>query len=146
MEQAGCKILLVPLSTAINTVAMSDHCAWAVSLFSLNSWLAVELLQGLDDALRLQQLQQVADRSNIRLLAAGAVLMHVRSRKPLHDVLTAIKLGCTVHECGFALQSNAEAHLRPRLRLAGIYPASLLRATLEIAARPSLEAPITLLA
>ncbi|MEO5658782.1 MAG: error-prone DNA polymerase, partial [Polaromonas sp.] len=100
-----------------------------------NCWLAVELLQGLDDALRLQQLQEVATRTGIRLLAAGQVLMHVRSRKPLHDVMTAIREGKTVHECGFALQANAEAHLRPRMRLADIYPADLLRATLEVAAR-----------
>ena len=61
--------------------------------------------------------------------------MHVRSRKTLHDVLTAIKLGTTVHECGFELQANAEAHLRPRMRLADIYPAAMLRATLEVAGR-----------
>jgi error-prone DNA polymerase len=102
-----------------------------------SAWLAVELLQGLDDALRLQQLQEVAARTGIRLVAAGNVLMHKRSRKPLHDVMTAVKLGKTVHECGFALQANAEAHLRPRMRLAGMYPAALLRATLEVAARCS---------
>ena len=100
-----------------------------------NCWLAVELLQGLDDALRLRQLQEVAQRTGIRLVAAGNVLMHVRSRKPLHDVMTAIGLGKTVHECGFALRANAEAHLRPRMRLADIYPARLLSATLEVAAR-----------
>ena len=133
-----CEILLSPLQDtgcAINTEALCAHAAWARGLFGLNAWLAVELLQGLDDALRLQQLQEVARRTGIRLVAAGHVLMHKRSRKPLHDVMTAIKLGKPVHACGFALQANAEAHLRPRMRLAEIYPAGLLRATLEIAAR-----------
>ena len=133
-----CEILLSPLSPlsgAINTEALCTHSKWATALFGLNSWLAVELRQDLDDALRLQQLQEVSRRSGIRLVAAGGVLMHVRSRKPLHDVLTAIRLGCTVHECGFELQANAEAHLRPRMRLADIYPAELLRATLEVASR-----------
>jgi error-prone DNA polymerase len=134
-----CEILLAPLhdvgADAINTEALCAHCAWAAGLFGIHAWLAVELLQGLDDALRLQQLQEVARRTGIRLVAAGHVLMHKRSRKPLHDVMTAIKLGKPVHECGFALQPNAEAHLRPRMRLAEIYPASLLRATLEVAAR-----------
>lgn len=134
-----CEILLAPLheagAGAINTEALCAHCAWAAGLFGTNAWLAVELLQGLDDALRLQQLQEVAQRTGIRLVAAGHVLMHKRSRKPLHDVMTAIKLGKPVHECGFALQPNAESHLRPRMRLAEIYPASLLRATLEVAAR-----------
>ncbi len=132
---ADCEVLLSPLPGAIDTEALCAHAAWAAGLFGIQAWLAVELLQGLDDALRLQQLQDVAQRSGIRLVAAGHVLMHVRSRKPLHDVLTAIGLGRTVHECGFALQANAEAHLRPRMRLSDIYPAALLRATLEVAAR-----------
>ncbi len=132
---AGCEILLSPLQGAINTEAMCTHADWAGRLFGLKSWLAVELQQGLDDALRLQQLQQVSSRTGLRLVAAGNVLMHVRSRKPLHDVMTAIGLGKTVHECGFALQPNAEACLRPRMRLAEIYPAPLLAATLEVAAR-----------
>ena len=137
---ADCEIMLSPQPDfAINTEALIAHCDWARALFDskngANCWLAVELLQGMDDALRLQQLQEVAQRTGIRLVAAGHVLMHVRSRKPLHDVMTAIGLGKTVHECGFALQANAEAHLRPRMRLADIYPAHLLSATLEVAAR-----------
>jgi error-prone DNA polymerase len=132
-----CEILLSPLPDAIDAQALGAHAAWATGLFGRSAWLAVELLQGLDDALRLQQLQEVAANTGIRLVAAGNVLMHKRSRKPLHDVMTAVKLGKTVHECGFALQANAEAHLRPRMRLAGMYPAALLRATLEVAARCS---------
>ena len=100
-----------------------------------NLWLAVELLQTMDDALRLQQLQAISQQTGVPLVAAGAVLMHVRSRKPLHDVITAVGMNCTVHDCGFALAPNAEAHLRPRMRLASLYPPELLVATLEIARR-----------
>jgi error-prone DNA polymerase len=130
-----CELLLSPLPGAINTEAISDHAHWAAALFGSRLWLAVELSQGLDDALRLSQLREASRRSGVRLVAAGNVLMHVRSRKPLHDVLTAIKLGCTVHECGFELQANAEAHLRHRMKLAEIYPRDLLRVTLEVATR-----------
>ncbi len=132
---ADCEVILCPLPDAIHTEALTVHAAWATSLFGSKSWLAVELLQGLDDALRLQQLQQVAHRTDIRLVAAGSVLMHVRSRKPLHDVLTAVGLGKTVHACGLEVQPNAEAHLRPRMRLASLYPPELLAATIEVAAR-----------
>ena len=138
-QLADCEILLAPLSGAINTEALGAHIDWARGLFGLHVWLAVELLQELDDALRLQQLRALARQTGVRLVAAGNVQMHVRSRKPLHDVMTAIGLGKTVHECGFALQTNAEAHLRPRMRLAEIYPADLLRATLEVAARCSFD-------
>ena len=48
-----------------------------------NVWLAAELLQGLDDALRLAQLQALSLKSGIPLVACGDVHMHVRSRKPL---------------------------------------------------------------
>ncbi len=132
-----CEILLAPLSGAINTEALCAHVSWARGIFGTQVWLAVELLQELDDALRLQQLRHIARQAGVRLVATGNVQMHVRSRKPLHDVMTAIGLGKTVHECGFSLQTNAEAHLRPRMRLAEIYPADLLRATLEVAARCS---------
>ena len=136
---AGCELIICPTPDAINTEALCAGICCDNGIFSSHVrphvWLAVELLQGLDDALRLQQLQDVARRTGIQLVAAGAVCMHVRSRKPLHDVLTAIGLGQTVHDCGFALQPNAEAHLRHRMRLAALYPPELLAATLDIAAR-----------
>ncbi|MBA3592885.1 MAG: error-prone DNA polymerase [Polaromonas sp.] len=130
-----CEVMLSPLPDAIDTEALCAYATWANNNFGAHAWLAVELLQGLDDALRLAQLREVARRSGIALVAAGQVLMHVRSRKPLHDVLTAIRLGCTVHECGFELQANAEAHLRQRMRLAEVYPRDLLRATGVVAGR-----------
>ena len=130
-----CEVIVCPLPGAIDGVALQAISTWAVARFGIHSWLAVELLQGLDDALRLHQLQQVAQQCGMALVAAGSVLMHVRSRKPLHDVLTAIQLGCTVHDGGLALQANAEAHLRPRMRLASIYPPELLAATLTVAGR-----------
>ena len=132
-----CEVIVCPFPGAIDGEALKTISDWAVARFGVSSWLAVELLQDLDDALRLHQLQQVAQQCGIGLVAAGSVLMHVRSRKPLHDVLTAIKFGCTVYDGGLALQANAEAHLRPRMRLAGIYPPELLAATLVVAARCS---------
>ena len=130
-----CEVILCPPHIAINTEAACIHIHWLKSIFSMNLWLAVELLQGLDDALRLQQLQLLALQTGVPLVASGAALMHVRSRKPLLDVLTAIGMNCTVHDCGFALSPNAEAHLRPRMRLASLYPPELLAATLKIASR-----------
>lgn len=97
-------------------------------------WLALELHHAADDSAWLATMQQVGTHSGVRLVAAGQVLMHVRARKPLQDVLTAVGQGRAVHDCGFALQPNAEAHLRSRVRLASQYPPELLAATLEIAA------------
>lgn len=130
-----CEVIFCLPQSAINTEAAYSSIYWLKRIFDIHLWLAVELLQAIDDALRLQQLQALSQQTGVPLVAAGAVLMHVRSRKPLHDVLTATGLGCTVHDCGFALSPNAEAHLRPRMRLASLYPPDLLAATLEIARR-----------
>ena len=49
--------------------------------------------------------------------------------------MTATRVGRPLTECGFALQPNAERHLRTRLRLAQTYPEDLLAQTLKVADR-----------
>jgi error-prone DNA polymerase len=108
---------------------------WLQQQFPQRCWLAVELLHRLDDDLWLRQLRAAGARSGVPLVAAGNVHMHVRSRKPLQDVMTAVRLSQPVAECGYALQPNAEAHLRARLRLAALYPPELLTETVRVAQR-----------
>jgi error-prone DNA polymerase len=98
-------------------------------------WLGVVLHQAADDDWWLMQLDDCASRAGVPLVAAGGVLMHARSRKPLHDVLTAVRLGTPVADCGQALLPNAQAHLRTRLQLGRLYPPDLLANTLEVARR-----------
>ena len=134
----GCELLLVPERTvqnATNFVAVSALLASARAQFGLNFWLVAELLLEPDDDLWLDTLQQAGAAGGVPLVAGGDVHMHVRSRKPLQDVITAVRLGLPVAQCGFALQPHAERHLRQRVRLAGIYPPELLQATVQIAQR-----------
>ncbi len=97
--------------------------------------LLAELHADADDARWLAQLCWLSSATGWPLAAAGEVHMHARSRKRLQDVLTAIRLGRPVHRCGFALQPNAERHLRPLERLVRIHPPDLLAATLAVAER-----------
>ena len=134
----GCELLLVPERTVQNAtdfVAVGALLASARAQFGLNFWLVAELLLEPDDDLWLATLQQAGAAVGVPLVAAGDVHMHVRSRKPLQDVITAVRLGLPVAQCGFALQPHAERHLRQRVRLAGIYPPELLQATVQIAQR-----------
>jgi len=108
---------------------------WVLEHFLGRCWLGVELLRLLDDEMWLYRLRQVSDLTAIPLVAVGDVHFHVRSRKPLQDVLTATRLGKPLTACGLDLQPNAERHLRTRLRLAQTYPADLLAETLNVAAR-----------
>ena len=115
--------------------ALLSQAQWLLQHFSGRGWIAVELWREAGDARWLQRLQTLSGQTALPLVAAGDVQMHRRSRKPLHDVLAAIRLGRTVADCGFELQSNAERHLRSRLRLAQIYPPELLQATRTVANR-----------
>ena len=53
---------------------------------------------GPDDALRLLQLEWLAQETHIPLLASNDPRCHVRTRQPLQDVLTSIRAGRTVEE------------------------------------------------
>jgi error-prone DNA polymerase len=136
-----CEILLAPLREGPDAIDAGDAIelraivAWAKNLFGSRTWLAAELTLGLDDALWLDTLQHVSAATGVPLVAAGDVHMHVRSRKALQDVITAVHEGKMVSDCGLALQASAERYLRPRVRLGGIYPGELLANTLRVAAR-----------
>jgi error-prone DNA polymerase len=134
----GCEVLFVPhrtLGEAFDIDALCARLMQCRQLYASALWLAVELHHSLDDDLWLATLREAGERCGVPLVAAGDVHMHVRSRKRLQDVITAVRLGKTVEQCGYELQANAEKHLRPRLRLAEIYPPELLEATRVVAHR-----------
>ena len=92
-------------------------------------------MHGANDNALLDALRERSAASGLPLVAAGDVHMHVRSRKPLQDTLTAIRINTTIAAAGHALQPNAERHLRSRAALARIYPPELLAETQCIADR-----------
>jgi error-prone DNA polymerase len=130
----GCFAILLPEpGQPFETVFA--HAMWLKTWFGNDRCaIAIELLNRPHDASRLAVLPRVAALTGLPLVACGDVLMHARSRKPLQDALTATRVGRPVADCGFALQPNAEAHLRSRQRLAGLYAPDWLARTLQIAA------------
>ncbi|MDR0775122.1 MAG: error-prone DNA polymerase [Azonexus sp.] len=123
-----CLVLWVPGAAP----AVADG-RWLAERFPGRLWLAVELHAGPDDAARLAELQDLGAACGLPLVAAGDVHMHVRARRPLQDVLTALRLKTSVFAAGYALFPNGERHLRSRLRLARLYPPELLAETLVVA-------------
>ncbi|AKC72649.2 error-prone DNA polymerase [Pandoraea oxalativorans] len=135
----GCLIIIVPDpdASAERTLAQTR---WAAQTFGEGRvWLALERRHRADDEMHLARLRLICAECNVPLVATGHVLMHVRSRKPLQDTLTAIGLSKPVQACGLALSSNAEQHLRTRLRLAWLYPKEALAETAVIASRCHFE-------
>jgi len=128
-----CMALLVP-DPAQSFETLFNHAMWLKTWFGVErAALALELRLLPHDALLVDLLKRVSATTGLRLVATGGVLMHTRSRKALLDVLTATRLKCTVGQAGLALQANAEAHLRSRVRLAGLYRPEWLQATLDVA-------------
>jgi error-prone DNA polymerase len=127
---SGALVLWVP-----NSGTEPELGRWLAERFAGRAWIAVELHCGPNDRAKLNGLQQLSKHAGLRLVAAGDVHMHVRSRKRLHDVLTAIRLGKPVAQCGQALHPNAERSLRLRMRLAQLYPPEWLAESVAIAER-----------
>ena len=128
-----CLALLVPSPSSLPP--SRGEAEWLAERFPGRAWIAAELHCGPDDRARLTGLRALARTAGLPLVAAGDVHMHVRSRRRLQDVLTAVRLRCPVRECGHALFPNAERSLRLRMRLAQLYPPELLAETLRVAER-----------
>ena len=130
----GCLALLIPAGDA-SFEQLFGQAMWLKTWFPERAWIAVENLLRATDGPLIERIERVGHLTGVPLVAAGDVHMHLRSRKPVLDVAAAIRLGKTVAECGFALASNAEQYLRPRVRLAQLYAPEWLDETLKIAAR-----------
>ena len=101
--------------------------------------LASSCLYGPDDAGRLEQLASLGAHVGIPLVATNDVHYHVPQRRPLQDVLTCIRLGCTLEEAGMHLYPHAERASKPpeeMARLFWAYPQAIAR-SVEIAERAS---------
>ncbi len=97
---------------------------------------AVHYYRG-DDRQRLAALADLSARTRVPLLATNDVHYHVPRRRPLQDVLTCVRLGCTIDQAGWRLHANAERHLKGPEEMARLfrdYPEALARG-LEISSQ-----------
>ena len=131
-----CLALLVPdASQPFETVF--GHAMWLKTWFQDRAAIALSQLCRSGDEELLSVVRRVAKFTGLPIVATGDVLMHVRSRKPLQDALSATRLRRSVAHCGAQLESNAEQHLRARSRLATLYEPEWMEKTLVLAGRCS---------
>ena len=132
-----CLVIWCPKEDSTSDFDHAEQANWLAQHFTKRCWIAVEMLRGADDKWWLQRLQQIATISDLKLVAAGDVHMHVRQRHALQNVLTSIRVGKPVAECRAALYPNGERYLRAIGRLSNVYPPELLIETLAIVQRCS---------
>ncbi|MEM6580532.1 MAG: error-prone DNA polymerase [Pseudomonadota bacterium] len=126
------RCLLIWLPQADN----DNNRAWGLQLARLckgRIWLGISHLLGNNEVTRYLALRQLADALAIPLVACGNVQMHCASRKPLHDVFTALYHNTSIHQLGRRRLANSQPHLRSLSRLQQLYPPSLLTETQRIA-------------
>jgi error-prone DNA polymerase len=131
---ADCIVIAVP-DRECTLEQMEGIARWLLRHWTGYCWLGWEQLRCIDDEVQLAKLRQCSELTAVPVVAVGDVHMHVRSRKPLQDVLTATRVGMPVSKCGLKLRQNAEQHLRTRRRIAERCPPELMLETMRIADR-----------
>src|SRR5258706_211631 len=129
-----CLALLVPNASQPFEEVFA-HAMWLKTWFQDRAAIAIELLHRAGDDDLLDVVRRVANFTGLPIVAAGDVLMHLRSRKPLQDTLSATRLAEPAAQCAVHLESNAEQPRRSRARLASLYEPEWLENRLVLAGR-----------
>ncbi|MEO1921755.1 MAG: error-prone DNA polymerase [Sphingomonadaceae bacterium] len=74
-----------------------------------------------DDIARIDRLDALAKANNLALLATNDVHYHAPERRPLQDVMTAIRHRTTVAAAGHLLHANAERHLKSPQEMVALF-------------------------
>lgn len=82
-------------------------------VFGQDLYLAASKRYTGNDSKLLHRLAQLSSKLPIPLVATNDVHYHHPARRPLQDVLTCIREGCTIYNAGFKLHPNAERYLKP---------------------------------
>jgi error-prone DNA polymerase len=128
----GCLALLLPEADA-TVESLFAQAMWLKTWFPDRAWIVAPRPLLMDDELRLWIVEQVSERTGIRIVASSSPVMHTRKRKHVQDVLTAVRIGTTVAKAGYALQANAEAYLRGRAMFAEQVPGEWMDETVKVA-------------
>ncbi|MGX7952473.1 error-prone DNA polymerase [Tsuneonella sp. HG249] len=97
--------------------------------------LAASYLYGEDDIARIDRLDALAKANGLKLLATNDVHYHLPERRPLQDVMTAIRHKTTVADAGLLLSPNAERHLKSPKEMIALFARwpHAIEATREVA-------------
>lgn len=126
----SCLIIWVAkLSEAISTDIADD----LSSAFKNRLWIGINHQLHGGEQNDFERWQTLGAEKRIPLVACGEALMHSGDRKPLQDVVTAIRLNTPIQEMGTRLELNGEAYLKSMHQLARLYPPELLDETCVIA-------------
>ena len=129
-------ILLVLAPRVLDADFARNLADWRAALGD-RVYLAASRALGGDDKARLSALAELAIETGAPMVATGDVLMHAPERRVLADILSCIRLTCTVDELGRNHQINGERHLKSAAQMLRLFEGHehAIHRTLEVADR-----------
>lgn len=134
-------LALVPLWPHVLTMEGTDE-AWPRlqeyrDVFGDRCYSLAGLFLGPEDKLALARMGDLAKRARLPLVATNAPLVHDAGRRFLLAVLTAVRLGRSIHELAAELPRNGERQLKSGDEMRRLFAdrPDAVRRTLEVAAR-----------
>ena len=124
-EQSSTPFLLRPSAPPRESVSLTapfpDLIPHLTQQFPTLRHIAASYLYTGDDLARIARLDTLARTHGLSILATNDVLYHAAHRRPLHDVMTAIRHKTTVAAAGHLFQPNAERHLKSPAEMARLF-------------------------
>lgn len=115
------QLLILTLPHRFDAAQAQDILAKLKASRAEGVWLAASLIYRGDDRRRLAQLDDLAAKAKVPLLATNEVLYHDAGRRPLQDVLTCIREKTTIEAIGRRLEANAERFLKTPREMARLF-------------------------
>ncbi|MGY4410636.1 error-prone DNA polymerase [Bradyrhizobium sp. LB7.1] len=115
------RLLILTLPHRFDAAQAQDILAKLKASRAEGVWLAASLIYRGDDRRRLAQLDDLAAKAKVPLLATNEVLYHDAGRRPLQDVLTCIREKTTIEAIGRRLEANAERFLKTPREMARLF-------------------------
>src|SRR3954453_9464921 len=115
------QLLILTLPHRFDAAQAQDILAKVKASRAEGMWLAASLIYRGDDRRRLAQLDDLAAKAKVPLLATNEVLYHHPARRPLQDVLTCIREKTTIEAVGRKLEANAERFLKTPREMARLF-------------------------
>ncbi|MEM9222039.1 MAG: PHP domain-containing protein, partial [Pseudomonadota bacterium] len=117
-----CKgLILAPIAQSAAPEKIAAACERLAPLADQKLRLALSMPHGGQDRRRLARALELASQLAIAPLATNLPLYHAPERRPLQDVLTAIREHTTVERAGQLLTANAERHIKSAAEMARLF-------------------------
>ena len=88
-----------------------------------DTWLGVSRHHSGQDKRQFSKFRKIADQLGVPMLATNDPLYASRQQRPLHDIVTCIRLGTTIQKAGLALKANGERYVKTREEMADLFHA-----------------------